>query len=223
MGEERRHSSGHSFFCLLRSRTAKTPISIGLDCPRSVFSSRPVRSSLSTATGQFVPNKKLPISIRRPLISPPGLRPRFQALLLRVRCFDLRGVFDAHTSSIALMSFIQRITKRLPSAPSLPIDDGPREKGRNPSRFAFFRRRIRLKGNSSISIPLGFVLLFPCLVIVFILLLFVRHPSSPGGILIPAGTPPSIRFVWSFLFSSRWWREEKHELLTMDCLCLQKN
>jgi mannosyltransferase len=93
------------------------------------------------------------------------------------------------------MSFIHRITKRLPSAPSLPIDDGPREKGRNPSRFAFFRRRIRLKGNSSISIPLGFVLLFPCLVIVFILLLFVRHPSSPGGILIPAGTPPSIRKI----------------------------
>ncbi|KAJ5433080.1 uncharacterized protein N7458_012236 [Penicillium daleae] len=93
------------------------------------------------------------------------------------------------------MSFIQRITKRLPSAPSLPIDDAPREKGHNPSRFAFFRRRIRLKGNSSISIPLGFVLLFPCLVIVFILLLFVRHPSSPGGILIPAGTPPSIRKI----------------------------
>lgn len=93
------------------------------------------------------------------------------------------------------MSFIQRITKRLPSAPSLPIDDEPREKGRSAGRFAFFRRRIRLKGNSSISIPLGFVLLFPCLVIVFILLLFIRHPSSPGGILIPAGTPPSIRCV----------------------------
>ncbi|KAI2789824.1 O-glycoside alpha-1,2-mannosyltransferase [Penicillium oxalicum] len=93
------------------------------------------------------------------------------------------------------MSFIQRITKRLPTAPSLPLDDTPREKGRVSSRFAFFRRRIRLKGNSSISIPLGFVLLFPCLVIVFILLLFVRHPSSPGGILIPAGTPPSIRKI----------------------------
>ncbi|KAJ5160018.1 uncharacterized protein N7482_007022 [Penicillium canariense] len=92
------------------------------------------------------------------------------------------------------MGFIQRITKRLPSAASLPIDDAPREKGHT-SRFAFFRRRIRLKGNSSISIPLGFVLLFPCLVIVFILLLFVRHPSSPGGILIPAGTPPSIRKI----------------------------
>jgi mannosyltransferase len=93
------------------------------------------------------------------------------------------------------MSFIQRITKRLPSAPSLPLEDVSREKGHGSPRFAFFRRRIRLKGNSSISIPLGFVLLFPCLVIVFILLLFVRHPSSPGGILIPAGTPPSIRKI----------------------------
>ncbi|CAI7567514.1 unnamed protein product [Penicillium manginii] len=93
------------------------------------------------------------------------------------------------------MSFIQRIAKRLPSAPSLPIEDASRDKGRASPRFAFFRRRIRLKGNSSISIPLGFVLLFPCLVIVFILLLFVRHPASPGGILIPAGTPPSIRKI----------------------------
>lgn len=93
------------------------------------------------------------------------------------------------------MSFIHRITKRLPSAPSLPLEDAPSEKGHRHSRFAFFRRRIRLKGNSSISIPLGLVLLFPCLVIVLILLLFVRHPASPGGILIPAGTPPSIRFV----------------------------
>ncbi|KAJ6139644.1 hypothetical protein N7471_006130 [Penicillium samsonianum] len=93
------------------------------------------------------------------------------------------------------MSFIQRITKRLPSAPSLPLEDAPNEKGRLHPRFAFFRRRIRLKGNSSISIPLGLVLLFPCLVIVLILLLFVRHPASPGGILIPAGTPPSIRKI----------------------------
>ena len=74
------------------------------------------------------------------------------------------------------MSFIQRITKRLPSAPSLPLEDASHEKGRLHPRFAFFRRRIRLKGNSSISIPLGFVLLFPCLVIVLILLLFC--PSS---------------------------------------------
>lgn len=52
-----------------------------------------------------------------------------------------------------------------------------------------------MKRNSTISIPLGFVLLFPCLVIVLILLLVLRHPSSSGGILVPAGTPPSIRKI----------------------------
>ncbi|KAL5341543.1 nucleotide-diphospho-sugar transferase [Aspergillus crustosus] len=93
------------------------------------------------------------------------------------------------------MGLVQRVRKWLPATPSLPLDDVSNEKGHKSSRFAFFRRRIRLKGNSSISIPLGFVLLFPCIVIVLILLLFVRHPSSPGGILIPAGTPPSIRKI----------------------------
>ncbi|KAL3472967.1 nucleotide-diphospho-sugar transferase [Aspergillus californicus] len=93
------------------------------------------------------------------------------------------------------MGLVQRVQKWLPSAPSLPLEDSSYEKGRKPPRFAFFSRRIRLKGNSSISIPLGFVLLFPCIVIVLILLLFVRHPASPGGILIPAGTPPSIRKI----------------------------
>lgn len=93
------------------------------------------------------------------------------------------------------MGFIQRITKRLPSASSLPLDDLSWEKGRVLPRLAFFKRRIRLRGNSSVSIPLGFVLLFPCLVIVLILFIFVRHPSSPGGILVPAGTPPSIRKI----------------------------
>jgi mannosyltransferase len=98
------------------------------------------------------------------------------------------------------MGFIQRIKKRLPPTPALPsFDDLSREKRPIIPRFAFFRRRIRLKGNSSISVPLGLVLLFPCLVIVLILLLFVRHPSSPGGILIPAGAPPSIRFVVNLL------------------------
>lgn len=60
--------------------------------------------------------------------------------------------------------------------------------------LAFFRRRIRLRGNSKISIPLGAVVLFPCIVIIMILVLIVRHPSSPGRILLPAGAPPSIRY-----------------------------
>ena len=56
---------------------------------------------------------------------------------------------------------------------------------------------MRLKGNSSISVPLGVVILFPCIVVVLILVLFVRHPSSPGRILMPAGAPPAIRYVSS--------------------------
>jgi hypothetical protein len=65
------------------------------------------------------------------------------------------------------------------------------------SRLAFFRRPLRLKGNSSISIPLGVVLLFPCIVVVLILVLFVRHPKSGVGILMPAGAPPAIRYAYS--------------------------
>lgn len=93
------------------------------------------------------------------------------------------------------MGFVQKLVKRIPSVPSPPpSDDLSREKIRASSRLAFFRRRIRLNGNSKISIPLGAVLLFPCVVIILILVLVVRHPSSAGGMLMPAGAPPTIRF-----------------------------
>jgi len=75
--------------------------------------------------------------------------------------------------------------------------DEVKEKTKVSSRLAFFRRPLRLKGNSSISIPLGVVLLFPCIVVVLILVLFVRHPKSGVGILMPAGAPPAIRYVCS--------------------------
>jgi hypothetical protein len=68
------------------------------------------------------------------------------------------------------------------------------------SRLAFFRRPLRLRGNSSISVPLGVVILFPCIVVILILILFVRHPSSPARILMPAGAPPAIRYVSTGLF-----------------------
>ena len=91
--------------------------------------------------------------------------------------------------------------------------------------IAFFKRRIRLKRNSSISIPLGFVLLFPCLVIILILLLFLRHSSPSGGPLFPAGTPPSIRFVltlvlllFPLLISSRKISEEHDKVFATGCL-----
>ena len=82
----------------------------------------------------------------------------------------------------------------MPSSPNLPSMDDVKTKAKVTSRLAFFRRPLRLKGNSSISIPLGVVLLFPCIVVVFILVLFVRHPKSGVGILMPAGAPPAIRY-----------------------------
>lgn len=91
------------------------------------------------------------------------------------------------------MGFYQRVMKRLPITNQLPSNDEAKSKPKNTSRLAFFRRPLRLKGNSSISIPLGVVLLFPCIVVVLILVLFVRHPRSGVGMLIPAGTPPAIK------------------------------
>lgn len=92
------------------------------------------------------------------------------------------------------MGLVQTLVKRIQSVPNPPpLDDVAREKYRISSRLAFFRRRIRLKGNSKVSIPLGAVLLFPCIVIILILVLIVKHPSSTGGMLMPAGAPPMIR------------------------------
>lgn len=57
----------------------------------------------------------------------------------------------------------------------------------------FLMRRVRLKGNSAVSIPMALVLVFPCIVIILILVLFLRHPSSPGRMLMPTASPPEIR------------------------------
>jgi len=85
----------------------------------------------------------------------------------------------------------------VPTPEELPSVDEktskPSRKQTSSGRLAFFRKPLRLKGNSSISIPLGVVLLFPCIVVVLILVLFVRHPKSGVGILMPAGAPPAIR------------------------------
>ncbi|KAI9820953.1 MAG: alpha-1,2-mannosyltransferase (Kre5) [Thelocarpon impressellum] len=94
------------------------------------------------------------------------------------------------------MGLVRDLVKRIPSSPNLPsLDDLSRQKDRISPRLAFFRRRIRIKGNSSISIPLGVVLLFPCIVLVLILILIVRHPSSPVRIMMPPGGPPAIRVI----------------------------
>lgn len=43
--------------------------------------------------------------------------------------------------------------------------------------------------------PLGVVLLFPITVLLLVLVLFVRHPNSPGRALLPSGSPPAIRKI----------------------------
>lgn len=96
------------------------------------------------------------------------------------------------------MDLIRRAGKALSGPSPLPtadekLDKAKAPKGRVWSRLAFFRRPLRLRGNSSISIPLGVVILFPLIVVILILILFVRHPDSPGRILMPAGAPPAIR------------------------------
>jgi mannosyltransferase len=95
------------------------------------------------------------------------------------------------------MDLLRRAGKFIPARNSpLPLTD---EKGKlRPrrtlaSRLAYLRRPLRIRGNSAISVPLGVVLLFPLIVVVLILVLFVRHPSSSGSILLPAGAPPAIR------------------------------
>lgn len=97
------------------------------------------------------------------------------------------------------MEAVRRTMKRIPSfqAPlptTVPIE-AEKGRGRFAAQFAFFRRPLRLKGNSTISVPLGVVLLFPCIVVIIVLILFVRHPSSPVGNMVSSGkTPPKIRY-----------------------------
>ncbi|KAL2017257.1 hypothetical protein VTK56DRAFT_2369 [Thermocarpiscus australiensis] len=97
------------------------------------------------------------------------------------------------------MDLLRRAGKFIPAGgpPQLPLTD---EKGKPrsrtlASRLAYFRKPLRLKGNSTVSVPLGVVVLFPCIVVILILVLFVRHPSTTGGILMPAGAPPAIRKI----------------------------
>jgi mannosyltransferase len=97
------------------------------------------------------------------------------------------------------MDLIRRATKVAPSKPplQLPLDEKRDSKHNKPvdSRMAFFRRPLRLKGNSTISVPLGVVIFFPMLVLILIFILFVSHPSSPGHFLIPGGAAPKMRYV----------------------------
>jgi mannosyltransferase len=93
------------------------------------------------------------------------------------------------------MGLLQNIARRLPTTKGSlhKLDNFTRRVENMAPRLAFFNRRVRLTGNSSISIPLGILILFPFLVIVLISVLFMRSPDPEGIMRMPAGTPPSIR------------------------------
>lgn len=94
------------------------------------------------------------------------------------------------------MDYLKSVQKRLPSADSLPtLKTMQYSSEKYTPRLSFFRRRIRIRGNSKISVPLYLVLLLPCIVVIALLTVFVRHPDSPGRALIPSGAPPSIRKI----------------------------
>ncbi|QUC23577.1 uncharacterized protein UV8b_07818 [Ustilaginoidea virens] len=98
------------------------------------------------------------------------------------------------------MDLIRRAKGMVPSTSKLrlPAHDakaGVTKRNSLISRLAFFRRPLRLRGNSTVSVPLGVVLVFPLLVVILILVLFVQHPSSSGRVSVPAGAPPAIRKI----------------------------
>ncbi|EGS17888.1 alpha-1,2-mannosyltransferase-like protein [Thermochaetoides thermophila DSM 1495] len=101
------------------------------------------------------------------------------------------------------MDLFRRAGKFIPSVgPPLPIveeKDKPRRLTWT-SRLAYLRRPLRLRKGSSITVPLGVVILCPLAVIIFVLVLIVRHPNSGGRILIPAGAPPAISEKYDKVF-----------------------
>jgi mannosyltransferase len=95
------------------------------------------------------------------------------------------------------MASFQDVTRRLPTAKDglQKSEEVPRRPEKDAPKTGFFNRRVRLTGDSSFSVPLALVLLFPCLVVIVILTLFARSPDSNELLNMPAGTPPSIRYV----------------------------
>jgi mannosyltransferase len=97
------------------------------------------------------------------------------------------------------MALFQDLTRRQPNAKDdspEKTDDAPRRAAKYAPRKSFWNRRVRLTSDSSLSVPLGLVLLFPCLVIIVILTLFARSPDSNDLMNMPTGTPLSVRYVF---------------------------
>ncbi|GAB7345577.1 hypothetical protein MBLNU457_3881t2 [Dothideomycetes sp. NU457] len=94
------------------------------------------------------------------------------------------------------MDFIQGLKQRLPTNPTIPTyDDMSKTAEKISPRLNFLNRRIRLRRNSKISIPLGVILVFPVVLVIIILVLVLRHPDSHGGNLMQAGAPPVVRKI----------------------------
>lgn len=88
------------------------------------------------------------------------------------------------------MGLVRQLYQRLPSTKKL---DEMTRNYRLPPRLAFLRRRIRLKGSSTVSVPLGVVLTLPITLLIVLLVVLLRHPDSPGRSFMPSGSPPAIR------------------------------
>ncbi len=107
-----------------------------------------------------------------------------------------RHLLSGTDHSLARMDYFFRKPRRLQlMSPKLPaIDELPEtSKSTWESRLAVFQNRVRLKKGSSISVPLGVVVVFPCVVIILILVLFLRHPSGPGAMLLQSTQPSTVR------------------------------
>lgn len=92
------------------------------------------------------------------------------------------------------MGFKESLYDRMPSSATLPAFQDVSKIHYSP-RLAFLKKRIRLKG-SSVSVPLGVILLFPVTALILILMLLIRHPDSGGGgVSIFTGPPaPMLRY-----------------------------
>lgn len=91
------------------------------------------------------------------------------------------------------MSVFRNVRERLKKTPE--PDDLSREPDKIEPNTNFFQRQIKLRGNSQISVPLAVVLLFPCLVIILIAFLFLRHSAIPGRPPANAGAASDVRYV----------------------------
>lgn len=120
---------------------------------------------------------------------------RIRQLVTKRRYIATCGPAQCVGATIVAMGFAQDIAKKLPTAKSSidTIDRLSRNAEKMEPRLAFVRRRFRLKSDSSFSVPVVIVLLFPCLAIGLISVLFMRTPDTENIMNMPAGTPPSIR------------------------------